>query len=169
MKIIYPDKEVLTSEIVLNNPKISKIFLAGTIDNGNSKDWQKELIDELENVESECNIQFELFNPRREKWDKNSSDKIVEEQIKWEQNHLDEADLIIMVFSDDSQSPITLLELGLYAESGKLIVFCTDKFWRYNNVHLTCEKYLIPLVNSTKTKNIIKEIKNIYNKQNGEV
>ncbi len=162
MKIIYPDEELTTSQISLGNSKVSKIFLAGTIDNDKSKDWQQELIDELGQIEIECNTYFEIYNPRRKNWDKNASKEIVEEQIKWEQDHLDKADLIIMVFSDESQSPISLLELGLYAESVKLLVFCTDKFWRYNNVHLTCEKYLIPLVNSTKTKDIIKEIKNIY-------
>ena len=162
MKIIYPDEELTALQISLETPKISKIFLAGTIDNGNSKDWQQELIDELGQIEIECNTYFEVYNPRRKNWVKNPSKDLMEEQIKWEQDHLDESDLIIMVFSDKSQSPISLLELGLYAESGKLLVFCTDKFWRYDNVRLTCEKYLVPLVNSTKTKDIIKEIKNIY-------
>ena len=162
MKIIYPDEELTALQISLGNPKVSKIFLAGTIDNGNSKDWQQELINELGQIEIECNTYFEVYNPRRKNWVKNPSKDLMEEQIKWEQDHLDESDLIIMVFSNKSQSPISLLELGLYAESGKLLVFCTDKFWRYDNVRLTCEKYLVPLVNSTKTKDIIKEIKNIY-------
>ena len=36
--------------------------------------------------------------------------------------------------------------MGLYAKSKKLIVFCTPKFYRFDNVRLTCEKYHIPLV-----------------------
>ena len=154
MKIIYPDEEII--------PKNINIFLAGTIDNGNSKDWQKEVIESLNGVGLENNIDITIFNPRRKKWNKILSKKDLEYQIKWEQEHLDRADLIIMVLLDNAKSPISLLELGLYAESGKLLVFCTAKFWRYDNVHLTCEKYSVPLVNSTKTKDIIKEIKNIY-------
>ena len=70
----------------------------------------------------------------------------METQIKWEQDHLDSADIIAMVLLDDSKSPISLLEMGLYAKSKKLIVFCTPKFYRFDNVRLTCEKYHIPLV-----------------------
>ncbi len=153
---------IITPEEIVNKGAnrldAKSVFLAGTIDNGDSLNWQDKVIIELINLGIEC----EVYNPRREHWNPNPTKEEMEKQIKWEQDHLDKADLIIMVFSDESQSPISLLELGLYAESVKLLVFCTDKFWRYNNVHLTCEKYLIPLVNSTKIKDIIKEIKNIY-------
>ena len=70
----------------------------------------------------------------------------METQIKWEQDHLDSADIIAMVLLDGSKSPISLLEMGLYPKSKKLIVFCTPKFYRFDNVRLTCEKYHIPLV-----------------------
>ena len=52
----------------------------------------------------------------------------------------------VILLLDDSKSPISLLEMGLYAKSKKLIVFCTPKFYRFDNVRLTCEKYHIPLV-----------------------
>ena len=70
----------------------------------------------------------------------------MEKQIKWEQDHLDKADVIAMILLDDSKSPISLLELGLYANTKKLIVFCTPNFYRWDNVRLTCEKYNIELV-----------------------
>lgn len=44
-----------------------------------------------------------------------------------------------------SKSPITLLELGLFAKSGKLHVVCTDGFYRYDNVRITCAKYGVPV------------------------
>ena len=44
-----------------------------------------------------------------------------------------------------SQSPITLLELGLYAGSDKLRVICTEEFYRYDNVRITCARYGVPL------------------------
>ena len=50
-----------------------------------------------------------------------------------------------MYFSPETKSPISLLELGLYATSGKMIVCCPDGFWRKGNVEIVCEKYEIPL------------------------
>ena len=82
----------------------------------------------------------------------------IAEQILWEEEKMDEADLILMVIQDDSKSPVSLMELGLYGPSGKMIVFCTDKFYRYTNVRMTCEKYLIPLVNSTYVDDILPEV-----------
>lgn len=44
-----------------------------------------------------------------------------------------------------NKSPITLLELGLFAKSGKLYVVCTEGFYRYDNVRITCAKYGVPV------------------------
>ena len=52
------------------------------------------------------------------------------------------------VFLDGSQSPITLLELGLHARSGKLLVVCTPGFYRYDNVRITCARYGVPVYGS---------------------
>jgi len=128
------------------------IFLAGTIDNGDSIDWQKKLIEKFKDTD------FKIYNPRCKNWNKNASKKELEYQIKWEQEHLDNADLIIMVLSDNSKSPISLLELGLYATSKKILVFCTDKFYRFDNVRLTCEKYNIPLFTKTDINYIFNKI-----------
>ena len=119
------------------------VFLAGTIDNGNSLNWQDKTIIELINLGVK---NLEVFNPRREHWNPNPTKEEMEKQIKWEQEHLDKADVIAMVLLDDSKSPISLLELGLYAKSNKLIVFCTPNFYRWDNVRLTCKKYHIELV-----------------------
>ena len=152
MIVITPDKINNISPNKIGNS--TSIFLAGTIDNGNSIDWQKEIINKL----SKLNLSLEIFNPRRDNWNSNPTKEEMENQIKWEQEHLDKANLICMVITDNSKSPITLLEMGLYATSRKLIVFCTDKFWRYDNVRLTCEKYNIPLFNSNDIDLIIKKI-----------
>ena len=119
--------------------KFKSIFLAGTIDNGDSIDWQKKLIEKFKDSD------IKIYNPRREHWDKKASKEDLEYQIKWEQEHLDNADSIVMCLLDDSKSPISLLELGLYAQSGRLMVFCNPSFYRYTNVKLTCQKYDIPL------------------------
>ena len=68
-----------------------------------------------------------------------------------------------MYLADNSKSPISLLELGLYGPEGKMIVFCTENFYRSTNIKLTCQKYLIPLIQSTDINNVVKEIEKIYN------
>lgn len=119
---------------------MKSVFLAGTIDNGDSPNWQEEVIKEYE---GRFDKEIVFYSPRRPDWNQHPIN--LEHQIKWEQGHLDAADLIVMVLLDNSKSPISLLELGLYAQSKKIIVFCNPEFYRYYNVKLTCEKYNIPL------------------------
>ena len=40
-----------------------------------------------------------------------------------------------------SQSPISLLDLGLHATSGKVLLLCPDRFWRKGNVGITAARY----------------------------
>ncbi len=120
------------------------IFLAGTIDMGKSEDWQS-YIEKL--YENDKNVK--CLNPRRDDWDSSWAQTFdnanFSQQVNWELNALDKADIIIMYFSPDSQSPISLLELGLYANSDKIIVCCPEGFWRKGNVDIVCDRYNIPL------------------------
>ena len=50
-----------------------------------------------------------------------------------------------MYFDPNTKSPISLLELGLYATSKKLHVICPKGFWRKGNVDIICKKYDIPI------------------------
>lgn len=117
--------------------KEKRLFLAGTIDMGNSDNWQEKVIKNLEKFD------FSIYNPRREKFDEST----LEEQVKWELHHLDLCDKILMNILPESLSPISLMELGLYASSGKLIVCCPEDFYRYTNIKMVCEKYNVPLFN----------------------
>jgi len=49
-------------------------------------------------------------------------------------------------FAPASRAPITLLELGLHARSGKLVVGCPPEFWRRGNVEAVSARFAIPLV-----------------------
>ena len=150
---------IITPEEIKNKGEnkigVKSVFLAGTIDNGNSLNWQDKTIIELINLGVK---NLEVYNPRREHWNPNPTKEEMEKQIKWEQEHLDKADVIAMVLLDDSKSPISLLEIGLYAKSGKLVVFCTPNFYRWDNVRLTCEKYNIELVQDTNSLIIANKI-----------
>jgi hypothetical protein len=60
-------------------------------------------------------------------------------------DRLNECDIIFMYFSPGTKSPISLLELGLHADSRKMIVCCPDEFWRKGNVEIVCSRHNIPL------------------------
>ena len=142
MNVVKPPKSLAGS---IKN-QIS-IFLAGSIEGGDAEQWQEKVERYFTNKH-----QYTLYNPRREEW--NSSWKQEYEnpqfyqQVNWELNALDKADVIIMYLSPKTKSPISLLELGLYASSGKLVVCCPEGFWRRGNVEVVCEKYGIPFYNN---------------------
>ena len=56
------------------------------------------------------------------------------------------ASVIALWFVPESRAPISLLELGLSARSGKVVVGCPDGFWRKGNVEVVCERFGIPLL-----------------------
>ena len=120
-----------------------KVFLAGTIDMGNSVDWQTLIAKRFESF----GWKWLLFNPRQEHWDASRPGEM-DYQVNWELEHLEAADLIIMNFMEKSKSPISLLEMGLFARSGKMYVVCPTGFYRYDNVRITCARYGVPLYNT---------------------
>lgn len=125
-----------------------KIFLGGTIDMGNSEDWQSNLAKNLDELEGT------IFNPRREDWD--SSWKQLPtpgtpfyEQVDWELKAQANSDILIYVFLKDSKSPITLMEVGLFARADKpVFVVCPKEFYRYGNVRIVCEQFNLKFYHS---------------------
>jgi len=115
------------------------LFLAGSIDMGKSEDWQAKLVKELKPFD------VLILNPRREEWDasweQNIDNPKFKEQVDWELDGQANADIIVMNFLPESKSPITLLELGLFADASKLIVCCPEGFYRKGNVDIVCKKY----------------------------
>lgn len=122
------------------------IFLAGSIEMGVAVDWQSKIEEELKD------INVTIYNPRRDSWD-NSWEQTIhnpdfKEQVEWELDHLDKADIILLYFDENTKSPISLLELGLYASSGKMIMYCPEGFWRKGNVDIVANRYDIKQVQS---------------------
>lgn len=134
--------EELPSEIA-SNKSFKTIFLAGTIDMGNSEDWQMETLRKFSGIPG----RFILFNPRQEKWDASRPGEM-EYQVNWELEHLEMADIIIMNILGNSKSPVSLLEMGLHSRSGKMYVICEPDYYRFENVRITCKFYGIPLYSS---------------------
>lgn len=135
--------------IALRNRDRKSVFLAGSIEMGKAEDWQTE-VGNFFHKEG-----YDVLNPRRNDWDASWEQKFENpqfyQQVNWELNALEHADLIIMYFAPDTKSPISLLELGLFARSGKLRVVCPDGFWRKGNVEIVCNYYNIPFYNNLTT------------------
>ncbi|MEH6417122.1 nucleoside 2-deoxyribosyltransferase domain-containing protein [Pseudomonas sp. CGJS7] len=118
------------------------VFLAGSIDMGGSSDWQAQVASEL------AGEGVVLLNPRREDWNPawkpSTQEPEFRRQVEWELAALQRADVILMYLQPGSQSPISLLELGLHADSGKLLLACPEGFWRKGNVDITADRYGVP-------------------------
>ena len=119
-------------------------FLAGSIDDGQAETWQRAFVEALES--SDCVI----LNPRRTRWNSRIEQRLSNPefrgQVEWELDGQEAADFILMWFAPVTRAPITLLELGLFAKSGKLLVCCPEGYWRRGNVEVICARYQIPAV-----------------------
>ena len=148
MKTIFPPHEIKGD---------FKIFLAGSIEMGQCEDWQQKIVEQF----TDSDITF--LNPRRKDWDSTWEQKIenaqFNEQVSWELIGLEEAELIVLYLDPQTKAPISLLEMGLFANSGKMIVCCPEGYWRKGNVDIVCKRYgvhqvpsLDELVKTIKTK-----------------
>lgn len=123
----------------------TKIFLAGSIEMGTVEDWQSKVVERFK----DHSVTF--YNPRRDEWDSSWKQEQKEtkfnEQVNWEMNNLEDCDLIFMYLHPETKAPISLLELGLHAAGGKMIVVCPYGFWRKGNVEIVCARHNIPMFN----------------------
>jgi hypothetical protein len=149
-KIIKPPEEIRLA------PGLPSVFLAGSIELGSAENWQSQFEKELE----EINVL--ILNPRRDEWDSTWGQSIdnpqFREQVEWELEAQERADIIAMYFAPETKAPITLLELGLFAHSRRLIVCCPEGFWRKGNVDIVCRRYEIQSVDNLV--NLIDAVKN---------
>ncbi len=130
--------------IVKNHRRKYALFLAGSIEMGKAENWQEKVSNYFKN-----RADYTILNPRRDDWD-SSWEQTFEnpsfyQQVNWELTGLERADYIIMYFCPNTKAPISLLELGLFAQSKKLLVCCPKAYWRSGNVAVVCERYDVPL------------------------
>jgi hypothetical protein len=141
---------VIQSPQILDIQRIERsVFLAGSIDMGTSIDWQQDLTESLASCDGV------LLNPRRSQWDSSWSPEasfpLFHEQVEWELSAMEAAGMIAFYFAPASQAPVTLLELGLAARSGKAVVCCPPGYWRKGNVDVVCQHYGIQSVASLES------------------
>lgn len=131
------------------NLEYPSIFLAGSIEMGKAEDWQTIVTNGLSDIPN-----LNIMNPRRDDWDSSWVQTIdnpqFNEQVTWELEMQENADVIIMYFDKDTMAPITLLELGLFGipNNENMIVCCPDGFYRKGNVDIVCDRYGIKQTNN---------------------
>jgi hypothetical protein len=122
------------------------IFLAGSIDGNTAERWQSRVVATLAHQPGT------ILNPRRDDWDASWKEDIgnpqFRAQVDWELHAQEAADRILMYFVPGTRAPITLLELGLFARTGKLVVCCPPGFWKKGNVDVVCEMLHVAQVES---------------------
>lgn len=124
------------------------VFLGGSIDMGMAEHWQERLAADLSKYDDQDLV---LYNPRRDDWDASwvqdpTPGTQFHEQVTWELDMQDEADIRVYYFGADSKAPITLLELGLFSVYPNVIVCCPKTFYRYGNVKIVADLYDIKIV-----------------------
>lgn len=123
----------------------TKLFLAGSIEQGKAVDWQQEVTNQF------GSYNISIYNPRRSKWNPELEQSITNqqfrEQVAWEQKWLESSQYVLMNFVEDTMSPISLLELGQLSRQTNTItvVCCPRSFWRRGNVEVVCVLYKMPL------------------------
>ncbi len=124
----------------------SSIFLGGSIEQGIAVEWQKRIIHDL------IKERVLIFNPRRENWDASWEQDINNskffEQVNWELSALERAYVKLFFFDPDTKSPITLMELGLYAKDENTVVYCPPGFYRKGNIDILGQRYKFPVLNN---------------------
>ena len=90
-----------------------------------------------------------ILNPRRDDYDAGQKQSIdnpyFKEQVTWELDGLDRADLIVMYLQPDTLSPISMMEIGIYINTldwnKQMVICCPDGFWRRGNIEILVDRY----------------------------
>src|SRR3954468_23075688 len=117
----------------------ASVFLAGSIEMGTAGDWQRQVELALDD------LPVLVLNPRRDEWDatwvQSIDNPAFREQVEWELAGLERAAVVAMYFAPTTKAPVNILDLGLCARDGRLVVCCPEGFWRRGNVEVVCRRY----------------------------
>lgn len=124
------------------------VFLAGTTSKvDETSDWRETLSTSLSDVP------ITIYTPYRADWDSSWREDIdfapYREQVEWELDKQDEADIVVFYFHPATQAPISLLELGICARvPAKAIVVCPEGYWKRGNVQIFCKRFGVEMVDN---------------------
>lgn len=138
--------EIKAPNKLLKKDGYVSVFLGGSIEMGKVIDFQTIII------EATANMPYIYYNPRRVDWDSSwkpiKENKEFRQQVEWELNALESADIILMYFDPNTISSVSLLELGMLSHNKNVIVCCPEGYFKKGNIDIICEKYKIKQVDS---------------------
>lgn len=111
MKLYTAPNEVYQRPLASTKGRPVAVFLAGGI--SGCPTWQEHAIERLRQTD------FVVLNPRRPEYGDSSEEG--EKQIRWERFHMEQADLILFWFPEETACPITLFELGTWLYTQKAL------------------------------------------------
>lgn len=125
---------------------LKSVFLAGSTSRTSEPDWRETLTKAI------SHLPVTVFNPLRADWDSSWREDITfapfREQVEWELDMLERADVLVVYYGPCTDAPISLLELGLCAGSGKVIVACHREYRKRGNVQILCRRYGIEFMDA---------------------
>ncbi|CAO2651163.1 Nn.00g094600.m01.CDS01 [Neocucurbitaria sp. VM-36] len=152
MSLPVSSKAIIHKPPARPNVDRPSVILYGAIQGDPAKDWQTSLASSL------SDLPVAILNPRRDDWDSSWVEDITfpkfKEQVEWEMDYAQVADVIVFYFPPGTLTPITLLELGMYAGTGKAIVCCPEGFYKRGNVQMVCLRYGIDLLSTLEELNV---------------
>ncbi|KAI1173496.1 hypothetical protein F4777DRAFT_445876 [Nemania sp. FL0916] len=151
------------------------IFLAGTTSPTSTGDWRLELLALLSSSLSlspsasssssstssaPIPTPLTIYNPLRPDWDATWREDInfapYREQVEWELDMQEAADIVVVYFHPETKAPISLLELGLCArregrgKGGGVVVVCPEGYWKRGNVQIVCRRFGVQIVDDVR-------------------
>lgn len=126
---------------------VKSVFLAGTTSTVDGHNWH-ELV-----TAAMFEVPITIYDSYRKDWDSAWREDIefapYREQVEWEVERQEKADMVVLYFDPASQAPVSMLELGLCARvPGKAIVLCPEGYCKRGNVQVVCRKYGVEMVDS---------------------
>ena len=148
-----PQVQVITPNDEDQNPRYptTSVFLAGPTE----IDWRTPFLATLRGLflaGETPRPSVTVYDPFQPKWDgswrEDLGDDRFRAQVEWELERQDRATAVAVFFHGDSKAPVSLLELGLCARSGKAVVGCDERYWKRGNVQAVCQRYGVPMADS---------------------
>lgn len=137
MHSIHKKKNIVKAPDAIGGSPI-RVFLAGTIEQGNSRDWQKIAFDKIM-----YNENIAIISPRRDDWDAKWVQKISNNdfvtQVLWEQEAIKRATHVLFNFEPET---ISLISMGEFfqciALNKNMVVCCPEEYRGYGNISVMC-------------------------------
>ncbi|KAK4176941.1 hypothetical protein QBC36DRAFT_328173 [Triangularia setosa] len=132
------------------------VFLAGTTTRTDGPEWRDTLFQSI------LHLPITVYNPLRPDWDSSWREDInfapFREQVEWEFDMLNQADLVVVYFGPQTDAPISLLEFGLSARSGRVAVCCHKDYKKRGNVEIVSRKLGLKVLDA-ESGNLAGEVK----------